>query len=342
MNPNPSPVCRSCPTVSIVFSFYNEQPVLPELLRRVRAILRDQLKQRLSRGYELIFVNDASTDASRTFLTLDAEREGDIVLLNMSRNFGVSACVLAGMAHSSGDVVIYMDSDLQDPPEVIPALLDAYRADPVLEVVHTIREKRRGERRVKLLVTRLGYAILRKFATIDLQIEAGDFKLVSRLAKEHLLALHEKRPYMRGLVSWIGFKQESVRYTRDARFAGDAKFPIFSIAVVRNFLSSALISFSDLPLQVSSLIGVFLSLVALLYALGIVVCTICGVFVQPWSYVLLAVMFFSGIQLLSIGILGLYIAAIHLESKRRPNYILESVVGKGLQAELTCAPKKCT
>lgn len=331
--PTPStadvPDSRKRPKLSVVFSFFNEEKVLPELLKRTRDVLKAEWGKGHLRDYEMIFVNDASTDRSRELLAAEAAKEGDIVLLNMSRNFGVSTCVLAGMEHATGDAVVYMDADLQDPPEVIPQMLDVYRQRPTVEVVHTVRLSRAGESSVKLLITRLGYMILRHFATIELQIEAGDFKLLSRRALNQLVALKEKRPYLRGLVSWIGFEHATVKYNREARYAGETHFYIFGPRVISNFFSSALVSFSDLPLQVSSFMGVAVSMMAFCYALVLLIENLRGIETSAISYLALAIMFIGGVQLLTIGILGLYISAIHLESKGRPNYILESKVGPG-------------
>lgn len=326
---------RATPTVSVVFSFFNEEPVLAELLRRVRAVLRGEMEKGTVKAYEMVFVNDSSTDRSREILTAEASAHGDVVLLNMSRNFGVSACTMAGLQHAAGDTVIYMDADLQDPPEIISQLLDVYRAQGDVEVVHTVRRSRAGETRIKLWVTKLGYQILRQFATIDLLVDAGDFKLLSRRAVDELIALPEKRPFTRGLVSWIGFKQATIHYHRAARFAGRTKFLVFSPAVLRNFMASALISFSDVPLQLASLIGAAVSLVAFIYALVLLAHRWIGVPTEGWSYVLLAVISFSGLQLLTTSVLGLYLAAVHLESKRRPSYIIESTAGVGLRASHT-------
>lgn len=324
---------RTSPRLSIVFSFFNEEEVLPELLRRTRTAMRTEVAKGNLVGYEMVFVNDSSTDRSCEILTSEAAKEGDIMLLNMSRNFGSSASIMAGMEHATGDALVYMDADLQDPPEVITEMLKVYRQQTDVEVVHTVRLSRAGESTVKLIVTRIGYNILRQFATIDLQIEAGDFKLLSRRALNQLVALKEKRPYMRGLVSWIGFKQATVHYNREARFAGETHYLVFSPRVIRNFLSSALISFSDVPLQISSLAGLGASLLAFGYGLVIIIDKLRGMEISTLSYLILAVLFFGGIQLLTIGILGLYVSAIHLESKRRPNYILESKIDPG-------APKK--
>src|SRR5579885_96673 len=182
---------RARPTVSVVLSFYNEAEVLRELIDRLRAVFRRQLEVDKVSGYELVFVNDASTDSSREILLQAAPEHDDIRILNMSRNFGVTPCVLAGMEHSTGDVVIYMDADLQDPPEVIPELLDVWRGRTDVDIVHTVRRSRAGESQMKLALTRLGYWILGKVSNVNIRPQAGDFKLLSRRAVDRLVLLKE-------------------------------------------------------------------------------------------------------------------------------------------------------
>lgn len=315
------------PRLSVVLSFFNEAEVIPELVARLRTVLGGLVSGGMLSGYELIFVNDASTDRSRGLLEELSKERRDIRILNMSRNFGVSACVLAGMEYSTGDLVVYMDADLQDPPEVIPEMLKAWGDGAALDVVHTVRRSRAGETKFKLVCTRLGYWILKYVATITLQIEAGDFKLLSRRAVNHLVQLKEKRPYMRGLVSWIGFNQASIYYNREARFAGETKFTAMSPKVIANFFSSALISFSDLPLQFSSWFGALVAIVSFVYALWLGIEGLLGRHIPAWALPLAIIAFISGVQLFCIGVLGLYIAAIHVESRRRPNYIVESSFG---------------
>lgn len=326
-------------TLSIVLSFYNEEDVLPELIRRLRNVLDSECKKKTIDNYELIFVNDASTDRSEEILQEAANGHKDIKILNMSRNFGVSPCVLAGMEYSSGDIVVYMDADLQDPPEVLPELIRAWRHEHV-DVVHTVRTSREGESRIKLWITKLGYHILRTVSTVDLQIETGDFKLLSRRAVEHLVQLKEKKPFMRGLVCWIGFPQATIRYHRDARFSGKTKFPVLSKKVIRNFLDSALISFSDVPLQFSLVAGFLVSFGAFLYLIYIVIQMMKGVTLPPWSPVMVALLLLGGVQLLTVGVLGLYINSIYLETKQRPNYILENTFG--FDYSPACRPGKNT
>jgi glycosyltransferase involved in cell wall biosynthesis len=313
--------------ISVVLSFWNEEAVLDELIRRLRLEFDQLIAAGEISGYELIFVNDASTDGSERILRQAALDRGDVRLINMSRNFGVSPCVLAGMHYATGDAVVYMDADLQDPPEVIPELVRAWKADPQVEVVHTVRRSRAGESRLKLAVTRLGYAILRAVSTIDLPLEAGDFKLLSRRAVEYVTRFGEKRPFLRGLVCWIGFKHEIVYYHRQARHSGTTKFRVLGTKVIRNFIDSAMISFSDVPLKASAALGTLFSLSAMVYMFWVLFEWLRGQAIPGWSATMVAVLFLGGVQLLSIGVLGTYISSIFLEVKGRPNFIVKDTFG---------------
>ena len=314
--------------LSIVFSFRNEQEVLPELIRRSRLVLQTEQNKGTIASYELIFVNDASSDNSLDILKEHSKQNNDIRIITMSRCFGVSPCVLAGMEFASGDAVVYMDADLQDPPEIIPKLLDAWRNSPAeIDVVHTVRESRKGESKDKLFITRLGYIILNKLSSISLPIEAGDFKLLSRRAVNHLLRMREKNPYLRGLVCWIGFKSAMVPYHREARYAGGSKFTIYSASVLNNFFGSAMISFSAAPLKVATLIGLAAILIDFLVMGHALIQKIIGNAIPGWTALMITVLFFGGTQLFCLGIMGLYINAMHEQSKDRPNYIIESTHG---------------
>ncbi len=320
------------PKLSVVFSFRNEAEVLAELVRRMQTVLRQEIGKGGLASYELIFVNDASSDQSLSVLLEHKKADNAIRILNMSRPFGVSPCVMAGLEHSTGDVVAYMDADLQDPPEVIPDLLDAWRKQGV-DVVHTVRRRRKGESSFKLWLTRLGYAILHRTASIRLPVEAGDFKLLSRRAVNHLVRLREHQPFTRGLVCWIGFPSAIVYYDREPRFAGTTKFAIFSPSVINNFLESALISFSAAPLKIAVLMG-FLSIFVDLALLAHVLSEkFQGKAIPGWTAIMLAIIFIGSMQFFCIGIIGLYVNSIFLESKARPNYIIESSHGFVTQQE---------
>jgi polyisoprenyl-phosphate glycosyltransferase len=320
---------RETAKISVVLSFYNERAVLPELLRRMREVFASLVRNNCVRSYELIFVNDNSTDESEKYLRSELEK-GDIVIINMSRNFGVSECVMAGMAHASGDAVIYMDSDLQDPPEVIPSLIDAWRKDLEVEVVYTTRTRREGEHWLKLLITTIGYRFINAISEIELQVDSGDFKLLSRRVVDNLLQLKEDKPYMRGLVSWIGFKQIQVFYERSKRFDGreNTKMPVFSKRVLYYWLDRALIAFSDAPLKLMLSLGLGLSGVSLFYIIIVLIQKVLGWAVPGWAALMSAVLFLGGMQMMMLGFIGLYIGAIFRESKRRPQYIVKEVVRK--------------
>lgn len=318
---------REIAKISVILSFYNERSVLPELLQRMRAVFASLIANNIVESYELIFVNDNSTDESEKYLRSELEK-GDIVIINMSRNFGVSECVMAGMAHASGDAVIYMDSDLQDPPEVIPQLINAWRADAEAEVVYTTRTRREGEHWLKMLITKIGYRFINAISEIELQIDSGDFKLLSRRAVDNLLQLKEDKPYMRGLVSWIGFKQIQVFYERSERFDGreNTKMNVLSRKVIYYWLDRALISFSDAPLKLMLFLGFGLSMVSFFYILVVLAQKILGLSVPGWAAIMSAILFLGGVQIMMLGFIGLYISAIFREAKRRPRYIIKEVI----------------
>ena len=314
-------------TLSIVFSFRNEEENIQELVRRTRSVCADQQAARTITSYELIFVNDASTDRSREILMELAAGHGDIRIINMSRNFGVFPCTFAGFQYASGDAVIYMDSDLQDPPEVIPRLVEKWREETDVDVVHTVRTKRAGESRLKLVTTRIGYWLLKRISNFELPIEAGDFKLLSKRAVKHLIKFKEKMPYTKGLVCWVGFKQTSIAYNRDPRFAGKTKFRTLGLGAITNFSNSALISFSSIPLQLASLLGFFGCIISIPVITYVFIEKLAGQSIPGWAAIMVAVLLLGSLQLLAIGILGLYIHSIYLEVKGRPNYIIESMHG---------------
>lgn len=311
---------REKPFVSVVLSFFNEEENIPELVRRLRTALADYRR-------EFIFVNDVSSDRSLELLKELAKGHTDIKVLNMSRNFGVSICVIAGMRYTKGDIVVYMDADLQDPPELIPTLIEKWQADPEVEVVYTTRKSRAGEGALKMAITRLGYKILHKTSDIKLVPDSGDFKLLSRRVVNELLKMDEAKPFVRGMVTWVGFKQVQVFYDREARHAGDTHYPILGWRVISNFLDSALISFSDVPLKIALFLGFLVSAGAFAYLVGIFVMKFLGWNLPGWSAIMATMLVLGGVQLLTIGVLGLYINAIFRETRHRPNYIVKDTFG---------------
>lgn len=313
--------------ISVVLSFYNEASVLPELLNRLRAVFAELLKNKTIGDYELIFVNDNSSDDSEALLRAEMA-QGDIVLVNMTRNFGVSECVMAGFNQAKGDAVIYMDADLQDPPELIPKLVQTWQSDAETAVVYTTRTKRKGEHFLKMWITKWGYRLINLISDIELPADSGDFKLLDRIVVDRLLEIKEDKPYIRGLVSWVGYKQVQVFYEREARFDGreNTKMPVLSKRVLYYWLDRALISFSDAPLKIILLLGLVLSAISLSYIGVIIIQKIMGWYVPGWPAIMSAVLLLGGIQMMMLGFVGLYVGAIFRESKGRPQYLIKEVV----------------
>jgi len=312
--------------LSVVFSFKNEEDNLPELIRRTRSVLTEECKKGKITDYELLFVNDASTDGSLEILLEELEKQKDIKIINMSRTFGISPCVLAGLKYAIGDGIVYLDADLQDAPELIAEMIDVWRTRNV-DVVHTVRLSRKGETKVKVWITKLGYFILSRTSEIAIIPNAGDFKLLSRRVVNQLIGMKEKKPFMRGLTQWVGFKQERLYYHREGRFSGRSKFLVLGSAVIRNFLESAVISFSEMPLYLISLLGISIAVSAFLLMIYVIIGKYIGINVPGYTGIMATVLLLGGIQLVSLGVIGLYIGSIYLETKGRPNYIVESKYG---------------
>jgi glycosyltransferase involved in cell wall biosynthesis len=312
---------------SVVLSFYNEENNLPELIKRLRNVFSYLLASNVLESYELIFVNDNSTDNSEILLRSEMIHK-DIIIINMSRNFGSAECLLAGMENSSGDVVIYLDADLQDPPELIEELISAWRLDSDAEIVYTTRNVRHGEHWFKLLITKLGYRLIKKISDIDLHVDSGDFKLLSRRAVNEVLKLKEDRPYMRGLVGWIGFKQIQVFYNRDPRFDGaeNTKNKLLSQKVLYYWIDRALISFSDAPLKIVLFIGAVFSLFSTFYIFIVIAQKIMGISLPGWSAIMASILMLGSIQILMLGFIGLYVGSIFRETKNRPKYIIKEII----------------
>jgi len=310
------------PLISVVLSFRNEAGNIGPLVDRLDAMFAHEDVQ-----YELVFVNDASTDDSLRILLERRAANPKIKILNMSRRFGVAECVLAGLSASSGDAVVYMDADLQDPPEVVPALLARWRSGA--DVVHTVRTRRKGENALKMLATRLAYRIIHIGSTLQLPVDAGDFKLLTRSAVEHLLRLRESDPYLRGLVVWIGFNQAFVEYERDARHTGRTHFPFFSRNPWKTFVLGVT-SFSFLPIYACAALaalagvtgfGLLVGGVALAIGNGAVAGT------PGWLLVGALGVLVWALTLAAIGSVGLYVIRIYKDVRGRPPYIVQSAIG---------------
>ena len=304
--------------ISVIFSFRNEEENLKELIKRVT----DSLSKIKKINYELIFVNDNSNDNSLNLLKEEKEKF-PIRIINMSRRFGGGPCVLAGFEYAKGDAVIYMDSDLQDPPEILPNLIQKFKEGK--DVVHTKRLSRSGENPVKMWITLLAYRIINLLSDIDLPINSGDYKLISRRALNAILSSQEHDPYVRGMSVWAGFNQDTTEYHRESRFAGKTHFSIWGKGPLNEFIRGVT-SYSAAPLYLSILFGfvsVFFSIFLSLYSLYT---KLIGISAYGISGLIIIVCFFSGIILISNGFIGIYVAKIFYQVKGRPKYIIESIV----------------
>lgn len=302
--------------LSIVFSFRNEEAVIELAVERI-----DRLLTEAGISYELIFVDDASTDRSAEILIAMAQADSRIKVVSMSRCFGLWECVIAGLEHARGQWVAYMDIDLQDPPEMIPGMLAKAQAEGA-DVVHTVRTVRHGESKANLLVKKVGYFILYGIAEVPMPVEAGDFKLLSRRVVDNIVRIKDVDPFMRGIVPWVGFKQVSIPYERQPRIAGHGHFTFLNKRTLGHFIN-AITGYSVTPLYLMFGIGVVASLVAaltlVLALLGWLFGLVSGAGVGSAFFFLLwaAVM-------ACLGVLAVYVARISREVQRRPRYIVAS------------------
>lgn len=302
-----------------MFSFRNEEAVLPELVRRVVSAAKPL------GAYELIFVNDASTDRSLEVLLELRSENNQIKIINMARRFGVTPCVIAGLAASQGDAVIYMDCDLQDPPEIIPLMVQHWKNGA--DIVHTVRTRRHGENAAKMWLTKVAYKIISFFSDISLLENAGDFKLLTRRVVDEVLRLGEIDPYLRGLSVWVGFNQRAIAYERDSRYAGQTKFGLLtSLNPYKEFMRG-ITSFSTLPLYLALCIGLVVSVGSFVLLCYIMVKKIAGLNLPGWTAIMSAILFLSGVILSTIGILGIYVGRIYDQVRGRPRYIIKEQIG---------------
>ena len=303
--------------LSIVFSFRNEDGNIKELIERVDL----SIKKSINWNYELIFVNDDSTDSSEKIL-IELQKIYPIRIINMSRNFGVDPCVLAGFRDAKGDAIVYLHTDLQDPPELIPELIKKHEEG--FDVVHTVRTKRHGESKFRMMVTKIAYRIINILSDINLPIEAGDYKLISRKALDKILNQKEFRPYVRGLSVWVGFKQTFCKYERQARGAGESKMPLLSAGPAGDFINGVT-SYSLKPLYVGIYLGffsLFISMLLIVYALFL---KFNNLAVPGSTSIIIAISFFSGMLLFTLGVIGIYLARIFEQTKGRDQYVIKDI-----------------
>mgnify|MGYP003946219387 CR=1 FL=1 len=302
--------------ISVVAPVFNEHSTLPELHRRLTDVLGTL------GPYEIVLVDDGSSDGSWDALLELAARDPHLRLLRLSRNFGHQAALSAGLDAARGEAIVLIDADLQDPPELIPQLVAKWREG--FDVVYAIRGEREGEPRLRLASISLFYRLLYRITSTDIPQNVGDFRLLSRRAADAITAMPERARFLRGMTSWIGFRQTGVQYTREARFAGESKYP------PRKLLRLALdgiTSFSTAPIKLVTALGFAL----VVFCVGVLAWTLYVRFFtshhpQGWTSVIAVVLLLGGVQLLSLGVIGQYVARIFDETKQRPLYLVDEVV----------------
>jgi len=312
---------RDVGTVSVVAPVLDEERTLPEFHRRIAAVLDGF-------DFELLLVDDGSAEPTRLQLAELASSDPRVKVIRLSRNFGHQAALTAGLDHARGDLVVMMDSDLQDPPEVIPELIDRWRQGS--DVVYAVRSERPGETRLKLVTARWFYRIFSRLAQIDLAQNAGDFRLLDRSALDVLNSMRERNRFLRGMTVWVGFVQTAVPYRRDVRYAGETKYPP---ARMLRFSLDAISSFSHLPLQLATVVGFIVSMIAFLGIPVAIALKIAGQIIPGFTTLLLAVLLLGGIQLITVGIIGEYLGRVYDEVKRRPLYVVRERINAEPAAE---------
>lgn len=303
---------------SIVVPVYNEEEVIQETHKRLTKVMEETKE-----SYEIIFINDGSRDRTLELAEEICKKDKNIKVLNFSRNFGHQIAVTAGMEYSCGQAVVIIDADLQDPPEVILKMIEKWKEG--YDVVYGKRSKRKGETAFKKITAKCFYRFLDSMTNVNIPVDTGDFRLIDRKVCDTMNTLTEKSRYVRGLVSWVGYKQIAVEYVREERFAGETKYPLKKMI---KLASDAIMSFSYKPLKIAGFVGILLSMASFLYLLVIIWQKIfTDTTVAGWASILAVMLFFNGVTLMLHSVTGSYIGRIYEETKNRPLYIVRDTIG---------------
>lgn len=305
--------------LSVVVPSYNEETVLLETHRRLSAAL--QALEGLN--HEIIYVDDGSGDGTFDILKDLCSEDDHVKVIRFSRNFGHQMAVSAGIEHATGDAVVLIDADLQDPPEVIREMVAQWRKG--YKVAYGLRTDRAGETRFKRWSAKVFYRFINLLSAVDIPVDTGDFRLMDRMVVDALLAMPERDRFVRGMISWVGFSQVAVPYRRERRFAGDSKYPFFRMV---RFATDGILSFSIVPLRIATFVG-FMTVVVAFLGIGYVLFVRLSTdsWVPGWAGLIIAVLFMGGVQLLSLGVIGEYVGRIYGETKQRPIYLVQERLG---------------
>jgi polyisoprenyl-phosphate glycosyltransferase len=305
---------RNLELLSVVAPVYNEEATIEEFYGRVCGALNGV-------RFELVLVDDGSADGSAAAMERLATTDPRVRVISLSRNFGHQTALTAGLDHARGNAVVMLDADLQDPPELIPRMLDHWRTG--CDVVYAVREEREGESRFKLSTARWFYRLFDKLAQVELQHNSGDFRLLDRRPLDALLAMRERNRFLRGMTVWVGYTQAAVPYKRDPRYAGETKY---TLSRMLRFSLDAISSFSHRPLQLATLLGFLISTLAFVAIPVVVVLRLLGSYLPGFGAITITVLLLGGIQLITIGIIGEYVGRIYDEVKGRPLYLVRGRV----------------
>jgi dolichol-phosphate mannosyltransferase len=303
-------------SLSVIVPCYNEEDVITESYSRIKTML-----SKLDHPSEIIFINDGSVDKTEQLLSEFAKSDKSVKVLSFSRNFGHQKAVTAGLHHCTSDMAVIIDADLQDSPELIPEMILTME-NAHAQVVYCVRKTRKGEGFFKKLSAKVFYRMLNFFSEVKLPVDTGDFRLLDKSIIREFNKMHEKGKYIRGLVSWVGFKQVPFYYEREARFAGETKYPFSKML---KLATTSMLYFSTKPLKLATTIGFF----SVIISLGLAIWSILGKILgfthadSGWTSLFVLIIFFGGVQLLTIGIVGAYIGNLFDEIKNRPEYIIE-------------------
>ena len=306
-------------SLSVIVPCFNEEEVINETYKRLKSVLAD-----LEYQTEIIFINDGSTDNTEHLLSEFIKTDNTIKIISFSRNFGHQKAVTAGLNNCKSDMAVIIDADLQDPPEVIPDMIKTMM-EANAQVVYCVRKSRKGEGIFKKLSAKVFYRLLNFFSEVRLPVDTGDFRLIDKSIIREFNHMHEKGKYIRGLVSWIGFKQVPFYYEREARFAGETKYPFSKML---KLATTSLLYFSTKPLKLASALGFF----SVVFSLVLGVWSVLGKLMgythanSGWTSLFVLIIFFGGVQLVTIGIVGAYIGNLFDEIKNRPEYIIDKKV----------------
>ena len=304
-------------TLSVIVPCYNEEAVISESYSRLKKVL-DGITAVHS---EIIFINDGSDDKTAEILSSIAANDQHVKVLHFSRNFGHQPAVTAGIHYCNSDLAVIIDADLQDPPEIIPQLIETQKRE-MANVVFCVREKRNGESFLKKLTARMFYRSMNYLSEVRIPLDTGDFRLIDRQVMTEFKRFREKGKYIRGIISWIGFKQVPFKYQREARFAGETKYPVGKML---HFATTAMLYFSKKPLKLATGLGFITVMIGVIYAVWALIGKIVGFShaLTGWSSIIILIVFFGGVQLLTVGVLGQYIGILFDEIKDRPEYIID-------------------